>query len=291
MIEVKNLTKVYGDIIAVNNISFNVRKGEIFSLLGPNGAGKTTTVEMLEMIRKPTSGEIKIFDSKTDIKENIGILPQKFQSFERLSVRETLKYFSSLYEKRIDIDELLNLIGLKEVEGIMYKNLSGGLKRRVGVAIALVNDPELIFLDEPTTGLDPAARRSLWEVIKNLKKRGKTIILTTHYMEEAQYLADRVAIMHRGKIIAMDEPHKLIERYGDKTKLIIKGADGNLKEILPSIKYSSSREAVMEIDDEGDIASIILQLKKGGIRYERIEIERANLEDVFLKLTGAKLRG
>ncbi len=276
IIEVRGLTKIYGSLIAVDNVSFDVREGEVFSLLGPNGAGKTTTVEMIEGIRKPTKGEIKVFGGKLDrkVKEKIGVLPQEFQSMERLTVRETLEYFSSFYNKSMDIDELIEMVGLTEKKNTLYKNLSGGQKRALGVAMALVNDPSLIFLDEPTTGLDPAARRNLWRAIKKLKEEGKTIFLTTHYMEEAEYLADRVAIMHHGKIIAIDEPYKLIEKYGEKTRVIIKKIDG---------------EEEMEIEDEREIAEIIEKLKEKGIKYERIEIKRPNLEDVFLKLTGEGL--
>lgn len=287
VIETKELTKVYGDLVAVDNISFEVRKGEIFALLGPNGAGKTTTVEMLEMIRKPTSGEIYLFGDKPNekIKERIGVLPQEFQSFERLTVRETLLYFSSLYKNSVDVDELIELIDLNEKRDELYKNLSSGLKQRVGVAIALVNDPDLVFLDEPTTGLDPSARRNLWEVIKNLKKQGKTIFLTTHYMEEAEYLADRVAIMNRGKIIDIGEPNELIEKYGGKPKVKIWGINE-----LEGYEYKKMKGGIeIVIENEKEIPSIISSLDAKKIKFERIEIERANLEDVFIKLTGRRL--
>ena len=287
VVEVKNLTKIYGNLIAVDNISFKVESGEIFALLGPNGAGKTTTVEMIEMIRKPTKGEIFLFGEKwgnEHVKEKIGVLPQEFLSFERLTVKETLIYFSRLFKRRADIEELIKITGLEEKKDEIYKNLSGGLKQRVGVAIALINDPELVFLDEPTTGLDPAARRNFWEVIKNLKKEGKTVFLTTHYMEEAEYLADRVAIMHKGKIVALGKPKNLIDLHGGKTKVIIRGVDKlngyDAKKVEDGIEIF--------INDEHEIANIISTLKDK--KYEKIEIERANLEDVFLRLTGARLK-
>ena len=222
-IEVVDLRKIYGDLVAVNNISFSVKKGEIFAFLGPNGAGKTTTVEMIESIRRPTAGTIRLLGKniKTyfhEIKENIGILPQEFHSFERLTVKETLVYFSKLYKKRADIDEIIKSMDLKSCEKRLYKNLSGGLKQRVGVAIALVNDPDILFLDEPTTGLDPKARRDVWNVIADLQKKGKTVFLTTHYMEEAEYLADHIAIIHKGKIIAEGSLEELIEKYGQNKK-------------------------------------------------------------------------
>jgi len=173
-IEVSHLKKVYGDLIAVNDISFSVKNGEIFAFLGPNGAGKTTTVEMIESIRIPTNGSIKLLgkDVKTqfnDIKEKIGILPQEFHSFERLTVRETLLYFSNLFKKKADVDEIIQSLDLTSHKNMLYRNLSGGLKQRVGVAISLVNDPEIIFLDEPTTGLDPKARREVWGVIAGVR--------------------------------------------------------------------------------------------------------------------------
>ncbi len=180
-IEVSHLKKVYGDLTAVNDISFSVKTGEIFAFLGPNGAGKTTTVEMIESIRQPTAGSIKLLgkDIKTqfnDVKEKIGILPQEFHSFERLTVRETLVYFSNLYKKKTDVDEIIQSLDLTSHKNMLYRNLSGGLKQRVGVAISLVNDPDIIFLDEPTTGLDPKARREVWGVIAGLHKKRKNCV-------------------------------------------------------------------------------------------------------------------
>ena len=173
-VEVSNLRKVYGDLVAVDDISFSVKKGEVFAFLGPNGAGKTTTVEMIESIRKKTAGEIKILgidiqNSFDLVKEKIGILPQEFYSFDKLTVRETLDYFSQIYKKRANIDSIIEAMDLRAEENKLYKDLSGGLKQRVGVAISLVNDPEIVFLDEPSTGLDPKARRDVWEVIQGLR--------------------------------------------------------------------------------------------------------------------------
>ena len=184
-IEVLNLKKVYGDLVAVNNISFTVRLGEVFAFLGPNGAGKTTTVEMIESIRKPTAGTIKIFGkdintSFNEVKEKIGILPQEFHSFERLTVRENLEFFSKLFKQRTSIDGIIDAMDLKDQENKLYMNLSGGLKQRVGVAISLVNDPDIIFLDEPTTGLDPAIASEIKEIIREENNKGVTIFLTTH---------------------------------------------------------------------------------------------------------------
>ena len=257
-IQVFGLRKEYGALVAVNNISFAVKKGEVFAFLGPNGAGKTTTVEMIESIRKPTSGTIHILnkDIKTQfdqIKDKIGILPQEFRSFERLTVRETLIYFSSLYQKHADIDEIIKAMDLKSEEKKLYKDLSGGLKQRVGVAIALVNDPDIVFLDEPSTGLDPKARREVWEFIAGLRNKGKTVFLTTHYMEEAEYLADHIAIIHKGSIIAEGSLEELTEKYGEGSILRIK--DCKTKEVIDILT-----EQGLEVFTEGngDIAYVYI---------------------------------
>jgi ABC-2 type transport system ATP-binding protein len=300
-IEVSHLKKVYGDLTAVNDISFAVKTGEIFAFLGPNGAGKTTTVEMIESIRQPTVGSIKLLgkDIKTnfnDVKEKIGILPQEFHSFERLTVRETLIYFSQLYKKKANVDEIITSLDLESHRNMLYKNLSGGLKQRVGVAIALVNDPEIIFLDEPTTGLDPKARREVWGVIAGLRKKGKTVFLTTHYMEEAEFLADHIAVIHKGKIIAEGTLDDLIRRYGKSSVMHIK----NCKD-APDVVQMLKREGFDEVSSEGngDIAvkigykervlEILSHLRHDCIEYDSVDIRRSNLEEVFLTLTGAKL--
>jgi ABC-2 type transport system ATP-binding protein len=297
-IEVENLTKVYGDLKAVDNISFKVKKGEVFAFLGPNGAGKTTTVEMIETIRSPTRGRIKVLGqdvkkSTKEIKERIGVLPQEFISFERLTVRETLKYFSNLYKKHIDIDEIMDIIDLKDKEKELYMNLSGGLKQRVGVAIALVNDPDIVFLDEPTTGLDPRARRDVWNAIAGLKKQGKTVFLTTHYMEEAEYLADSIAIMHRGRIVAEGTLDELIQKYGKRSTLLLKG--GRAEEAAEALKENGYDAEVVDGDVEIKIVKrdavldILFYLREKGISYREVDIRHSDLEDVFLNLTGEKL--
>lgn len=299
-IEVENLTKIYGELKAVDNISFKIKKGEIFAFLGPNGAGKTTTVEMIEGIRTPTSGKIRVlgYDVSKEmkyIKERIGVLPQEFISFEKLTVRETLSYFSTLYKNRADIDEIIELIDLKDKENVQYNKLSGGLKQRVGVAISLVNNPDIVFLDEPTTGLDPKARRDVWHAIEGLKKQGKTVFLTTHYMEEAEYLADHIAIIHRGKIVAEGGLDELIKKYGERSILSIKGC--RTEEVIKSLKKSGyegmeARNGNVEIKiSEGDeIMKILLRLKEEGLYYREIDIKNSDLEDVFLNLTGSKLK-
>jgi len=300
-IEVSHLKKVYEDLTAVDDISFAVKTGEIFAFLGPNGAGKTTTVEMIESIRQPTAGCIKLLgnDIKTnfnDVKEKIGILPQEFHSFERLTVRETLIYFSELYKKKANVDDIITSLDLESYKNMLYKNLSGGLKQRVGVAISLVNDPDIIFLDEPTTGLDPKARREVWNVIAGLRKKGKTVFLTTHYMEEAEFLADHIAVIHKGKIIAEGTLDDLIRRYGKSSIMHIK----NCKD-APDVVTMLKQEGFDEVSSEGngDIAikidykervlEILSHLRHDCIDYDSVDIRRSNLEEVFLTLTGAKL--
>jgi len=300
-IEVSNLKKVYGDLVAVNNISFNVNKGEVFAFLGPNGAGKTTTVEMIESIRKPTSGTIKILGqniktSFKDVREKIGILPQEFHSFERLKVRETLEYFSKPFQNHADIDEIIDAINLNDEKDKFYVNLSGGLKQRVGVAISLVNDPDIIFLDEPTTGLDPKSRREVWEVIANLRDKGKTIFLTTHYMEEAEFLADKIAIIHKGNIIAEGSLDHLISRYGEGSILRIKNCKTkNVINVLRENKFDAYEEnngdIAVKIKHKEIVIDILSILKHECVDYESVDIRRSNLEEIFLKLTGAKLSG
>jgi len=298
-IEVANLKKIYGDLAAVNGISFRVKKGEVFAFLGPNGAGKTTTVEMIESIRVPTAGSIKILgkDIKTsfnEIKEKIGILPQEFHSYERLTVKETLMYFSKLYEKRTDIDQIISMMDLTEHQKMLYRNLSGGLKQRVGVAISLVNDPEIVFLDEPTTGLDPKARREVWDVIAGLKKRRKTVFLTTHYMEEAEHLADHIAVIHKGKIIAEGSLEQLIQKYGMGAVLHIKKCSNShaneiLKERGFSVLSEKNGDISIKIDYKERVLEILAELRHACIEYDSIDIRRSNLEEVFLNLTGARL--
>jgi ABC-2 type transport system ATP-binding protein len=298
-IEVSHLKKVYGDLIAVNDISFTVKTGEIFAFLGPNGAGKTTTVEMIESIRTPTAGAIKLLgvDIKngfTRVKERISILPQEFHSFERFTVRETLTYFSKLYKKPANIDEIIDTMDLRSHEKKLYRNLSGGLKQRVGVALSLVNDPEIIFLDEPTTGLDPKARREVWQVIANLRSKGKTVFLTTHYMEEAEHLADHIAIIHKGKIIAEGSLQQLINRYGEKTTLFIRNcrsdeAQRHLEEKGFEVHSSGNGDMTIKIDYKEKVLEVLSELRHECIEYDGVEIRGSNLEEVFLRLTGARL--
>ncbi|MBS1505190.1 MAG: ABC transporter ATP-binding protein [Bacteroidetes bacterium] len=218
ILEVKDLTKTYeGNIQAVKGVSFTVKRGEVFGILGPNGAGKTTTLEMIEGLRPITSGSVLLDGIKTEeepyrVKQRIGIQLQSSAFFQNLKLTELIEMFASLYGSSVDAMELLNEVGLREKANFLVKNLSGGQKQRFSIATTLVNKPVMVFLDEPTTGLDPQARRNLWDLVAQIKNRGTTVILTTHYMEEAQFLCDRIAIMDDGKIVALDTPDQLIKQ-------------------------------------------------------------------------------
>jgi len=298
-IEVTNLTKIYGDLVAVNNISFTVQIGKIFAFLGPNGAGKTTTVEMIESIRQPTSGNIKILskDIKTsfnEVKEKISILPQEFHSFEKLTVKETLVYFSKLYKKTADINSIIDAMDLNDEKKKYYKDLSGGLKQRVGVAISLVNDPDIVFLDEPTTGLDPKARREVWEVIAGLRNRGKTVFLTTHYMEEADFLSDRIGIIDEGKIVTLGTSEELKVNFLKMRSMVI-SAENITAEIVENLrsKYSKVEKVNGELrisHKDLNFKEIVDYLHSQGVTVYSAALEQPTLEDVFIQITGKKLR-
>jgi ABC-2 type transport system ATP-binding protein len=298
-IEVEKLTKRYGDLLAVNDISFTVSLGEVFALLGPNGAGKTTTVEIINTIRPPTSGRVTLLGmdvtkKKHDIVRRIGVLPQGFNSFDRITVRETLQYYSRLFSCRnTDIDGLIELVNLGDKTGVQYRNLSGGLRQRLGIAIALVNDPEVVFLDEPTTGLDPRARHEVWEVLQGLKKEGKTVFLTTHYMEEAELLADMVAIISKGKIIAMGSPAQLIVNNTNYLVLTLQSVDERVFEIIRKMGFEpvldDHKEIRTRVEHTDDVQKILSAIKDAGAMYLGLDVQKPNLEEVFLKLTGEAL--
>jgi len=299
-IDVERLTKRYGDLLAVNDISFHVRTGEVFAFLGPNGAGKTTTVEIIETIRPPTSGNVRLLGMdvttrKRDIVSRIGVLPQGFSSFDRITVRETIQYYARLFGRRnTDIDGLIELANLKDKNNEQFRNLSGGLKQRLGIAIALVNDPEVVFLDEPTTGLDPRARREVWDVLLSLKKNGKTVFLTTHYMEEAELLADTVAIISKGTIIAMGSPSELIEGNANYLVLTLRASGGAPFDILQRMGFEpvhdSHQNIKVKVEHTDDILKILTALKDAGASSLGVDVRKPNLEAVFLKLTGQALR-
>ena len=301
IIEVNNLEKKYGDVNAVNGVSFNVEQGEVFGILGPNGAGKTTTVEMIEGLRKPDAGNIKVCNidalkEPRHIKEIIGVQLQATSLYDNIRVKEAIDLFGSYYQKSLPSEQIMEEVSLTEKKHSQVSKLSGGQKQRLSVGLALVNDPEVIFLDEPTTGLDPQARHNIWSIVENLRKRGKTVVMTTHYMEEAEQLCHRLAIIDRGKIIAMDTPDNLINK-ADLSTLIefstSKELDGLAKNI-PGIckvnngsarKYSVQTKAVSMILK--DLTNLCYD---NHIELENISVRQATLEDVFLSMTGRKLR-
>jgi ABC-2 type transport system ATP-binding protein len=299
-IKVEKLTKRYGNLLAVNDLSFNVRKGEVFALLGPNGAGKTTTVEIIDTIRRPTSGKVTLLGmdvtkKKHDIVPRIGVLPQGFSSFDRITVRETLQYYSRLFRRMdTDIDRLIELVNLKDKAEEQYRNLSGGLKQRLGIAIALVNDPEVVFLDEPTTGLDPRARREMWNVLLGLKEKGKTVFLTTHYMEEAEFLADTVAIISKGKIITIGSPEALTKDNANYLVLTLKPVDEKAVEIVRTMGFEPvhdiHKDIKIRVERVDDVQKILNTMKGAGASLHTLDVRKPNLEEVFLKLTGESLR-
>jgi len=298
-IDVVKLTKRYGNLLAVDDISFTVGKGEVFALLGPNGAGKTTTVEIMETIRIPTSGKVRLLGmdvtkKKRKIVPRIGVLPQGFSSFDRITVRETLHYYSRLFNCRnTDIDGLIELANLREKSNEQFNTLSGGLKQRLGIAIAIVNNPEVVFLDEPTTGLDPRARRQVWDVLLGLKKKGKTVFLTTHYMEEAELLADTVAIIFKGRIVAIGSPEELIESNANYLTLTLQSVDEKVFETVQKMGFepvnANHTNIKICVEHPDDVQKILNTLKDFGAAFLSMDVRKPNLEEVFLKLTGAAI--
>lgn len=293
--------KVYPPALAaVDGIDLSIPKGTVFSILGPNGAGKTTTVEILEGLREPTSGTVVVLGSDISggydpIRGRVGVLPQNFEPFDMLSPSEAIGYWADLFQVRMgkrEIDALLELVGLSERKRVMSKTLSGGEKRKLGVALSLVNDPELLFLDEPTTGLDPRARRDLWELIEETRKRGTTVVLTTHYLEEAERLADRVAIMHRGKIIADGSPEELISIHGKGTSIVLIGAGSEgVRELsrrgIPATEVNG--DVVVSVSDRAELRKMFAKISSIQVDYKEVYTRRDTLEDVFLSLIGSKM--
>jgi len=299
IVQVDKLSKKYGENTAVNGISFSLSKGEIFAFLGPNGAGKTTTVEILECLRSPSGGQAKVLgydvsrrSDQTEIRKRIGVLPQDFNAIDRLTVRENINYFGAMFKHQLDADKLIELVYLKDKRYEQFKKLSGGLKQRVGLAVSLVNDPDVVFLDEPTTGLDPRARRDVWGVVEKLKKEGKTVFLTTHYMDEAEYLADIVSIIDHGQIIASGTPDQLIDVHGGKKTLIIREAgEEGLKQLpagLPKAELRNAGDIAIPLNN-GDLTKILMELSKTPLHDKEIEVRRPTLDDVFLNLTGRRV--
>jgi len=303
-IEVQDLKKFYGATRAVDGVSFSVGRGEIFGMLGPNGAGKTTTTEILEGLRAPDSGTVQVLGMDVirhpqDIKERIGVQLQTTALYPRLTVREVLDLFATFYRggKR-STDELIEMMNLGEKQKTQSKDLSGGQRQRLSVALALINKPEILFLDEPTTGLDPQARRSLWEVIRAVNREGTTVFITTHYMDEAQTLCQRVAVVDGGRIIALDSPDALIHQSFRETAIEFdqkgtKAPEGTYRSLQgvtrPAVRENGhvtiyTENAALTLGGLTDLA------EAGTIQFDDLHLRRATLEDVFLKLTGKRIR-
>ncbi|MBN2186652.1 MAG: ABC transporter ATP-binding protein [Dehalococcoidia bacterium] len=301
VVEVGGLSKNYGNLIAVNEVSFAIRKGEIFGLLGPNGAGKTTTVELIEGLRKPDAGFIKVCgidtSERTDrVKELIGVQLQTTTIYNRIRVGEAIELFGSYYQRSLRTDEILDEVSLNDKKNSFVEVLSGGQRQRLALALALINDPEILFLDEPTTGLDPQARRNVWDIIERLRERGKTVILTTHYMEEAERLCNRLGVMDYGKIIALDTPRDLIAKQNLESAvefITSKGVSKGFLQKLPKVS-KITKDGDRFVLRTKEAFQVLVQLTRlsesNGFNLESISVRKATLEDVFLELTGRKLR-
>jgi ABC-2 type transport system ATP-binding protein len=293
-IEINQLKKHYGNIKAVDGISFTVNQGEVFGLLGPNGAGKTTTIEIMEGLRERDGGDVKVlgFDpwkNGYELHKRIGVIPQEFTFMEKTTPREAIIYYAALFGVKVNPDEILKEVLLEESAKVYFDNLSGGQKRKTGLALSLVNSPELLFLDEPTTGLDPNARRAIWEVIRRLKAKGKTIILTTHYLDEAQQLADRVAIMDHGHIVAMGTSEEIIQQHGSGERLEIHGSQKLADYIKANtelqVNYDSVKgEIVIPLQKKIDALAALAAAEQSGLEWGQIQTLQDSLDDVFVKL-------
>jgi len=301
VIEVAGVRRAYGSTVAVADASFEVKEGEIFGLIGPNGAGKTTTMECIEGLRRPDCGSITVlgldpFREVYKLQERIGVQLQQAQLQKRIKVWEAVDLWASLYRKKaVDGERLLEQLGLSDKRGAWFMNLSGGQKQRLFIALALINDPEVVFLDELTTGLDPQARRAIWELVRGIRERGKTVFLTTHLMEEAERLCDRVAIMEHGRIIDIDTPDRLVARHCPERTVVLDTEDANAKEHFEKISGVESVTCVdrrFTICGRGDdlVTEVIHCLSENRIRVTDFKTILPNLEDVFLKLTGHSIR-
>jgi ABC-2 type transport system ATP-binding protein len=300
---VEELRKVYGKIVAVDKVSFEVGAGEIFGIVGPNGAGKTTTIECLEGLRKPDAGRIRVLglDPQRDrraLRERTGMQLQQSNLPDRMKVWEALDLYASFYPDPVDWQALLVQLGLEEKRDTAFRKLSGGQKQRLFIALALLPDPQLVFLDELTTGLDPQARHAIWDLVREVRIKGKTVLLTTHFMEEAERLCDRVAIMDHGKIVALDTPAALIRGLGAEQRLVF-----DVEKSLPAgFEKSLSGDTRVEVQGQRVticsrngrkvplVSEVVDKLGESGIQFRDLHTEQPTLEDVFLSLTGREMR-
>jgi ABC-2 type transport system ATP-binding protein len=300
VIQVSGIRKTYGSTVAVSEVSFEVREGEIFGLIGPNGAGKTTTMECVEGVRRPDRGAISIlgldpFRDVYRLQNRIGVQLQQAQLQKRIKVWEAVDLWASLYSKAVDGDRLLDQLGLSNKRNAWFMALSGGQKQRLFIALALINDPEVVFLDELTTGLDPQSRRAIWDLVRGIRDRGKTVFMTTHLMEEAERLCDRVAIIEHGKIIDMGSPAELVVRHCP-ARTVVLATDNVLAEEclhrMSSVDLVTRQDSRFTVQGRGEdfVTEVIQCLSENRIRITDFRTELPNLEDVFLKLTGHSIR-
>jgi ABC-2 type transport system ATP-binding protein len=299
ILEVKDLRKTYVGHEALRGVNFAVGEGEIFGLLGPNGAGKTTTLEILEGLKDPTSGSVTMFGMdalahRSEVKARIGVQLQSSEYYGSVTLSELIALFASFYHRRVDTRKILGLVNLEEKADAEVKNLSGGQKHRFSIATALVHDPKILFLDEPTTGLDPRVRRELWQLIRDLNKKGVTIFITTHYMEEAEYLCNRVAVIDHGKILTIDEPKNLINNLAHTSQLsffVQEKTDYGWLDSLTGVEkvYFNDPKVIVEITSLDAVPTILSELRKRSISFTGFTVKTATLEDVYLDLTGKEL--
>ena len=300
MIEVENLRRTYGDVVAVDDISFEVAEGEIFGLVGPNGAGKTTTVECVEGLRRPSAGHVRLLGmdpsaDRLEVAERIGVQLQESALPPRLHVEEALALFGSFYRRCVNVDDLLELLALTEKRETAFAKLSGGQKQRLFIALALVNEPEMVFFDELTTGLDPQARHSMWDLVRQIRDRGCTVVLTTHFMEEAERLCDRVMIVDRGRVVALDTPEALIGSLNVDKRIVFdlpEGQDVANLTSLPAVGRveQSGERAIVYGHGDRFAGAVVNALEDSGVSFTDLRTEQPNLEDVFLLLTGREMR-
>ena len=306
VLEVRNLKKSFGSIQAVKDISFSVEAGEVFTIIGPNGAGKSTILEMIEGLVNPDHGEIQFGDltwarQANSIRKKIGVQPQSSAMFDLLTPEENLNLFSSFYDKARSTEEILALVNLTDHRKNQVKKLSGGQRQRLAIGLAMISDPDIIFLDEPTTGLDPQARRNIWDIILELKNLGKTTILTTHYMDEAEKLSDRVCLVDQGKIITLDTPAALIERLTKEREVHLSFLDGEEAAQFAE-EYAKTRPSVSNTERDGAslklwtsqpedaLYDLFKFTKEKEYQVEQVTIHEMSLEDVFIKFTGKEWR-
>ena len=300
VVEVENLHQRYGDVVAVDEVSFTVHEGEIFGIIGPNGAGKTTTVESIIGLRRPDRGHISVLGmdpvrERSALAERIGVQLQEAALAERIKVWEALDLFSSFYRRTVPWQPLLRHWGLADKRNAMFADLSGGQRQRLFIALALVNDPQVVILDELTSGLDPQARRATWELVQAIREQGKTVLVITHFMDEAEFLCDRVAIIDHGRILALDTPERLVRSFDREARVVLDvAADADLAPLralspVAAVVRQGGRVTVSGSSD-GLLVAVVTWLESERIPFRNLSSQQANLEDVFLRLTGREVR-